>query len=218
MKKLVAIMAVVSSTSAFAFTEDFEGTLGQWTGKNNGSHSGQVVTDPISGSTNDVLNFTGTNSGGDIYTLATFQPGTYRLEFDYLGTCGSQDCGGFIGYSQNYDPASDGIYDDLRWLASSWPAGFFPTSQGDIVVDLTDNGSWGHYSTEFTVSSYPFHLMLEDYRGLYQSPASWSMDAGGSPGDAYFDNITLTAVPLPAPVWLLGPALMLLLRKRRQTA
>jgi YD repeat-containing protein len=164
------------------FFEDFESDLSQWTGRtsSNGQHSGVIQTDPLE---NDhALVFKSVISGGDFFTKngLTLPNHSYRLSFDYLGLpkSGSQpgDFGGFIGYSKDFEPAGP---ETFRWLG-----GTNTTSQADPI--LIDDGVWHHYSIDFKGFSdnSPFHLMLEDFRGI--------------PGDAYFDNIRVEALPTTA--------------------
>src|ERR1700755_3558347 len=94
---LFMLMIAFSSVSAYAstlFFDDFEsGSLSalRWAVLSQGI----VVTDPIQGDKS--LAFSGLNSGGDLISTAILNPSSfYILSFDYLGTCGNQDCGGFI--------------------------------------------------------------------------------------------------------------------------
>lgn len=174
-----ALLLSGAASAGVLFTEDFESGLSAWTGKNNGAHNGQVVTDPLD-ATNSVLNWTALNSAGDTFTISTFSlaAGDYVLEYDYLGTCTSGNCGGFVGYSQGY-PGSH------VWLAGT----------GNGYPDLNpDNGQWNHVVLAFSTAT-TFHLMLEDFSG-----------SGGVAGDAYFDNFVLRTpdVPAPAALSLLG--------------
>jgi hypothetical protein len=168
------------------FFDDFEGTLVAWTGVANGPHSGAIVGDPFQA--DKALRFDATTLGGDIFTSSTFTSpaGQWLLEFDYVGTCTSGGCGGFIGFSQ-------GLPGTHTWLAGS------DTTSGAAPI-LTNTGSWVHYSILFTASG-PIHLMLEDFNFIVGTGENVAQDA-------YFDNISLTAVPVPAAVWLLGSALL----------
>jgi RHS repeat-associated protein len=164
------------------FFEDFESDLSKWTGRtsSNGQHSGVIQSDPLE--TDHALAFESVISGGDFFTKQglTLPGHSYRLSFDYLGLpkVGSQpgDYGGFIGYSKDFEPAG---FDTFRWLA-----GTDTTSQAD--PSLIDDGTWHHYSIDFKGFSdgNPFHLMLEDFRGI--------------PGDAFFDNLRVEALPTTA--------------------
>ncbi len=122
------------------FLEDFETDLSQWT-----SGQGVIVNDPLEA--DQALTFTGLNAGGDIWTVASFTsiPGQYILSFDYLGTCGSQGCGGFVGY----DPGD-------VWLAGTggWPS----------LVTLPDTGQWEHITVPFTGPA-GISLKVEDWSG-----------------------------------------------------
>lgn len=174
------------------FFEDFETNLSQWTGKNNNTHSGVIVNDPL---LNDkALSFTNRKSGGDIFTLNNFSSPSqiYRLSFDYLGLpqrwSQPNDLGGFVGYRTS-----------LSGDADSWLAG---TSRNSIqlssnFLELPDTGKWEPISISFTTNK-NLKLTLEDY--FY----SW-----GVAGDVYFDNIHLEAMVLntksvPEPTNLFG--------------
>ncbi|MCD4720754.1 MAG: PEP-CTERM sorting domain-containing protein [Desulfobacula sp.] len=194
MKKFLLLLCVgvtllwSSQVFATSFTEDFEGNLNQWTGKDGGAHHGEIVVDPLdlSGS-NHAMNFTQLIGAGDIFTsLSVFSAGSYVLSFDYLGYAvdgqgqliENDDTGGYVGISQGYP-------DSHRWLYATG------TASGALDV-LIDDGLWHSYTFNFT-STFDFHLMLEDFSG-----------SGGIAGDAYFDNFNLAPVPEPATMLLFG--------------
>ena len=188
---LSAAMLVGSTAEATTvFSENFEGDLSAWTGKLDGPHHGVIVADPYN-SGNHVLNFTALNSAGDIFTSATFTGNLY-LSFDYLGTCTSGNCGGFVG-------SSSGFPDSHTWLAGT----------GSGYPDLlADTGNWVHISNMlFSVATQ--HLMLEQFES-----------STGPIGTAYFDNITITTTPTPIPAaaWLFGSAMLGLLGSARRKA
>ena len=184
-------------TSAATFTENFEGALGQWTGKNGGPIHGQIVADPLRPG-NHVLNFFALNNGGDMYSsiidCAVGQQAVFQ--FDYLGLAkpGSvpDDFGGFIGYTMSTDLS----YGDI-WIGGT-RAGY------DYATHLIDDGQWRTYT--FNVDALPFaplRMMVEDW-----------VTAGGVAGDAYFDNISVTILPEPTAAMLLSAALLVGLPKR----
>lgn len=184
-----------SALGATLFFEDFEADLSAWYGKNGGSHNGVIVNDPLS--SDYALTFSALDAGGDIFTQDIFPTGNYILSFDYLGTCGDDDCGGFIGI--NYAvPGSGGL-----WLAGT-TVGSGVNPYPDI---LPDTGQWEHMSIAFSASQ-NFHLMLEDFSG-----------SGGTYGDVYFDNILLadaSPIPEPSTIFLLASGLIGLVAYRKR--
>lgn len=212
MSSRILVLAVGLSLSLAAgpgvagplFFDDFEraplaspAALGDdWTGKGGvDSYFGTIVANPAPDSVNSssrVLSFTGLQSAGDIYTDAAFSSpnGAFRFSFDYYGDSGKG--GGFAGVSAAF-PGSH------WWLAGD--AGY-----PGILQSLTNDSSWHHYELVFTAGS--IHLMFEDFVG----------GAGRVPGDAYFDNVELEAVPEPTSLLLVGSGLTgLALRRRRKS-
>ncbi|MFW5427188.1 MAG: hypothetical protein ACKE8G_02940 [Methylophagaceae bacterium] len=201
MKIFLAIILLATtsiSNASTLFFEDFESGLGQWSDAYQGFNA-QTVADPADAG-NQVLNFTALRGGGDLFSSNAFTSTTsnsFILSFDYLGTCSTGNCGGFIGVSQF---TSGGPHTWLGGTTSPYP---------DL---LPDTGVWEHVSITFS-SSYAVHLMLEDWGG-----------SGGVAGDAYFDNIlltdangpTLSSIPVPAAVFLFAPALIGFMSLRRK--
>ena len=201
MKTFLAILLLASasiSNASTLFFEDFESGLSQWDDTYHGLNA-QTVTDPLN-SNNQVLNFKNRQSGGDLFSSNAFTSTTnnsYILSFDYLGTCTTNNCGGFIGISANTTAGSH------SWLGGT----------GNGYPDLLpDTGMWEHVSISFT-SSFAIHLMLEDF-----------VSSNNIAGDAYFDNIlltdangpTLSSIPVPAAVFLFAPALIGFMGLRRK--
>jgi hypothetical protein len=187
------------------FLESFEGNLSGWQGGTwYRPASGTIVADPLQA--DHALNFGHLNSGGDIFSVATFNSANdvFILSFDYLGMpiAGGNpaDRGGFIGYSQ-------GLPGSHVWLGGT------QNSYG-TALNLIDDGAWHNYSLTFNAAG-NIHLMLEDFVG-----------SGGIPRDAFFDNILLTdgngptpeAVPEPTSMALMGLGLASLaaLARRKQ--
>lgn len=197
---LLLITAFAASpASAYTLTQDdFETGLNGWTGKNNGWTGGVIVDDPLN-TGNNVLSFSRTVGGGDIFSIDTFNEpdGDYILSFDYLGTCGDGDCGGYVGISTGYP-------DSHRWLAGTGSA-------SGATASIPDTGQWEHVEISFNTGMQDFHLMLEDFSG-----------SGAGAGDAFFDNIRLTdangptssAVPEPFTPLLMATGLAALVLRR----
>jgi hypothetical protein len=202
MKTFLAILLLASasiSNASTLFFEDFETGLSQWDDTYQGFNA-QTVVDPLN-SGNQVLNFTALRGGGDLFSSNAFTSttsGSFILSFDYLGTCGNSNCGGFIGISANAGAGSH------SWLGGT------TSPYADL---LPDTGVWEHVSIAFSSPLNAIHLMLEDWSG-----------SGGTAGDAFFDNImltdangpTLSSIPVPAAVFLFAPALLGFLGLRRK--
>lgn len=199
---IVAVIAL-ASTGAWAgplFSDDFESGLSLWTGKYDGAHNGAIVVDPLD-SENNVLTFGATNSGGDIFTVASFDltPGQlYAVSFDYLGQVNQipGGSGGFAGLSADY-PGSH-----------LWYYGTNTTSGANPI--LVDDGQWHHYTYEFVAPlsiGSSVHLMFEDY----------NFGGRGVAEDAYFDNVSIATVPVPGAALLgsIGLSLAAYLRRRK---
>ncbi len=197
------VLVSLSSVGAFAnpvFVDDFEGDLSLWTGKSGGVHHGVIVADPLNAG-NNVLSFTALNSAGDIFTVAAFDlvaGQAYTVSFDYLGLPNQipGGSGGFAGLSQGY-PGTH-----------MWYYGTNTTSGAAPI--LVDDGQWHTYTYGFTAPTTigsSIHLMFEDFRYSSASVA----------GDAFFDNVQITTVPVPGAMLLgcLGLGLTGYLRRRR---
>jgi len=203
---LIAMSFAVKADATPLFFDDFEdGVLfDSWVDDGYASSTGQIVDDPLQ--SDHALNFTGTDIGGDIFTSSdsfTSVTGQFKVSFNYLGleTEGYDDTddllGGFIGYSYGY-PGTH------YWLAGTNVS--YTNDIGQVIYEngvlkttrqLLDTGAWIHYDIYFTAfANTPIHIMLEDFHLS-------GMDAGFG-GDAYFDNITLSAIPEPPTLLLLG--------------
>src|SRR5574343_1766237 len=155
-----AMLGCASQASATTtyFTENFQ-NLDAWTTKGDSSASVSA----------GVLSFAANNSGGDIFTKATFASGSY-VDFDYKGVA-EVDGGGFVGFSV-------GLPGDHAWLAGAYLG--FPTAN-----NLINDGEWHHYSIKlegFDVG----HVMLEQY----------GAPDGGSYGQ--FRNLSVSGDAVPA--------------------
>ncbi len=184
------------------FSEDFESGLSQWTGRAGGSHSGQIVADPLASGNGGVLNFTSLSGGGDMFASSALSlSGPIEISFDYLGLPAlggvPDDLGGFLGIAYSLNPTADGV--DIFWYAGTQ---HYP----GLAINLVDDGLWHRYSFQLNASALPpFHLILEDYSG-----------SGGVAGDALFDNIIVTPVPEPTAFSLAALAALLAARRNRR--
>lgn len=198
-------LVVHSCHGVILFSENFEeGNLDKWTGVGGGSHSGEIVLDPLQG--DNALTHTATTAGGDTFTIDSFShpSGLNFLEFDYLGLPGqggvAGDLGGFIGH---YDGVT------FRWLAGTRPG---DTATG---IDLPVEGQWTHIVIPYVAASH--QLMMEDFSSSL-----------GVAGDFLFDNIVIHGgaieqlVPEPSTISLSALALLSLgfvgWRRRRHDA
>jgi hypothetical protein len=192
-------LGLVSSVSHAdsLFSENFEGDMSQWIGNNGGGHNGQIVTDPLQPD-NKVLNFNQITNSGDLFSIngtSLVSGQLYVFSLDYLGlevsgVSNPDDFGGFAGLVNGLNAGPSTNY---RWV--------FGTQTG-FDSHLIDNNNWSHYEFSFAWdcslltngnSSDVVHIMLEDFNY-----------SGGTAGDAYFDNIQITAVPEPSTFALLG--------------
>jgi len=219
---VVSLVIPGNSLASLHFSDNFEAGLSQWVGKSGGGHQGIVVADPLQPG-NQVLTFTGVNTGGDVFSSEIdVIPGlTCVLRFDYLGLAkpGSVagDFGGTVGFAEEWIA----VYPvGHRWLAG--------TSTLDGVEDdpLIDDGNWHTYTIHFDpFAPGPFPTF---YAGAPTNPTSNTIRivledfewCGPVAGDAFFDNISLTQVPEPSAlaIWPLLGALGLTVnswRKRR---
>ncbi len=189
MKKLFFILMLGLSSASHAatlFSEHFEQTLAKWDDTFNGLNA-QIVIDPLNPA-NKVLSFTSLHGGGDLMSVAPLTGqtgGDYILSFDYLGTCGSANCGGFVGVSTGVNPPG----------AHTWVGG----TTAPYPDLLPDTGAWEHVTIAFTTAIDPIHLMLEEWTG-----------GDAIAGNAYFDNFLLTdangatlpPAAVPVPLWI----------------
>jgi len=163
---LAAILLLITGKTLAQnlFDERFEGDLRNWTGKNNGSHSGTIVEDPLR-LENHVVTFSARGDGGDLFSISlTPSPDlAVWLRFDYLGK--SRDAQGWIGYSR-----------DTTGNTTRWVGGARDVDPPGIV--LVSDERWHAYSIQlfpqFPRAS-PFRIVIEDHTAPYF--------------DVFFDNI-----------------------------
>ena len=200
---LVFLALPAAAGAGTIFSDDFEsGTLAKWWQKGN---SQAVVEPEFTGSTNQILTFTGSNTAGDLFTAKETIPVSlnqlYTLSFDHWGPAGATH-GGLVGWN---DGSLDGRTPPTTWIAGT-------TGNGSYPGILVNDGSWHSYSLtidpgDFEVlypgSSHPTHigLVVEIWRG--------------ASGSAKFDNFRVSTVPVPSAVWM-GLGLLALLGAGRR--
>ena len=183
---LVGVVIPIGASTAAGplFSENFEGSLAtQSTGGTGGrATGGTIVADPLR-SSNHALSFTHLAAGGDIWSkpIGVSKTAKYRLSFDYLGKPGSG--GGIIGVSL-------GTPDHHRWLVGT--AGGKGAGEKNILVL---DGKWHKYNFDFSPGDHTWYTpdgaravdpgAITALRIMIE--ANW-----GVPGDAYFDNISLS--------------------------
>jgi hypothetical protein len=198
---LLALIAATTPAHAQVtlFADNFEsGNLNQWTGKLGGSHHGQIVADPFNPS-NHVVNFFAVDYSGDMFSASpvsvdgTRQRITFSFDFLAWPVAGAPpvENGGFAAM------AGDNTGATCYFVAGTYPPALnVPPS---VATVLATDGQWHHYTIDVTEVVVDFGLTnllvaLEDYYYL-----------GSVPGDAYFDNMKLTAKLDPAVIAQLVP-------------
>ncbi len=203
------------------FSDDFEGTLSKWVGKDGGTHTGTIVQDPLDPS-NHVVTFAGLTASGDIFSseISVDPEHFYVLEFDYLGLP-------IEGTPEDNTGGTIGIADDTPGGGGAWLAGTI--NANNIRVELIDDGNWHSYSIsiapyeDFTVTNGDIRIMVEDW---YGQPPDYPT---GVIGDVFFDNITLYMGGSPIPtlshygmiavvLLLLAAGTVFIVRRRRAEA
>lgn len=168
--------------AAVLFSDDFEAGLGQWTGKKDGTNSALVLADPLATGRGNVLAFAAVTNGGDVFSRQMFaNDRDIRISFDYLGLARTGSTAGNLGGFFGIAPTSSGEAPNT-WIAAT------QNNYPGLSVALLDDGRWHRYTHVIDAgSSYTaFHLMVEDYRHPL---------GGAVPGDAYFDDFVVEALP-----------------------
>lgn len=154
---------------------------------------GQIVQDPLN-SSNHVLSFTADKSNGDAFTASSFAltPGaTYLFSMKYLAEQGASP---YAPYGGAISPFSNSVPGTFFWV-------FSPSN-------LTADGEWHSISYTFTAP----------YQGTDSYNPVWLVfeQNEGTPGTLYFDNVSLSSVPVPPAILLFGPGLVGLAAVRRR--
>lgn len=184
--RFLAVMVVgataVTASAAPIFSDGFEGSLAEWTGRGGGGTSGVIVDDPVRPA-NKVLRFSFLASGGDIFSkqIAVTKSATYRLSFDFLGRPNTG--GGIIGVSL-------GTPGHHRWLAGT-STGQGAGERNPLVAD----GRWRSYNVDFSPGDHTWFTADGGQSvdpGAITSLRIMAEQNWGTAGDAYFDNVTLS--------------------------
>ena len=164
------------------YSDDFESDLSRWEVEGHGC----IVEDPLD-PTNMVLSFTGTASGGNIWSdyIDVNRNTTYVLSFRYLGNAGGADTGGYLWL---WDPEHG-----FSSLTHIWG-----TQPYNCEYELIDDGIWHTYELVFTIPE-----LFDPSSGMIQITAEdWNGSGSSDPppniaGDALFDDILLTQAARP---------------------
>jgi hypothetical protein len=171
---ILVVLIPLTVSAQVVFSDDFEGGLGQWSGKNLGGHSGVIVVDPHNPE-NHVVTFMQTTDRGDIFSqeIHVTNGEMLVLHFDYLGLPvvnsipGSY--GGFVGYADDTDPETQ---------RGCWLAATDPISEADPI--LIDDGTWHSYTVIFD----PYDIFTP-VGGVIRIKVQDHIDPTG---DVFFDN------------------------------
>jgi hypothetical protein len=200
---LLATPAVLSA--GVVFSEDFENPNGLADGKWGRIGSALLVANPSIDANNPsahVVEFQIAGSGGDLFSV--FFPagaGDLELSFDFYETVAPSSSYAWAGTDhQNVGPC--GAPCDEQWLWNN--------SGGAIYGTTPPLNTWTHVSFEFPP--------------LFNNPSLDSAHPGqivlkleGTPGNVFFDNLEVTAVPEPGATATLCLVLLSLAARRRLT-
>jgi hypothetical protein len=180
---LLGVTVSAANAATVLFSDDFNSPTALSDGNWSSNGSGAIVTAPISGLTGsaNALTFNNLGSGGDLFSVMI--PGTgignYNISFDYY--CATGNCGAFVGLapgsSTSTVPSTAGFD---AWLATDTVPHAYTAP-----YSFSSNGAWTHVSFDFGVTSNDqFGIKLEDFTG--------------APGDTFFQNLSVSAVPEPS--------------------
>lgn len=174
---LICVSSPICLAQEVLMNEDFETDLSRWDVPGHGV----LVPDPLNPG-NQVLSFTHTAAGGDMWSMAlpVDASTTYVLSFRYLGYGGGGgDTGGYLW-----------LVDPLYGNVSSCPV--WGTHPDNSNYELIDDRQWHTYQIVFQVTDY-----FDPIGGTLQITCEdWNGAAGIDPppniaGDAFFDDIQL---------------------------
>jgi PEP-CTERM motif len=182
-------LSTLAQASLVSVIADFETGLSGWTERNPALPSAEIVADPLTSGRGNVLTFQRVGSSGTLFSVDTSSSadGRFVLSFDYLGI---PPQGAAPTYSGGYIGVVRGMDEPGAWIGG---AGSYASR-----IALIDDSAWHSYTYTFTSEwGGSLRVMVEDWDG-----------AGTVARNAFFDNISLQAVPEPTSIALVGLALL----------